>query len=47
MLFVRCLVAIFVAAAVDVVVIIIVPPLPFVRAIFEIDDISVFWLFFE
>ena len=46
MLFVRCLVAIFVAVAVDVVLIIIVPPLPFVRAIFEIDDISVFWLFF-
>ena len=47
MLFARCLVANFVAAAVDIVVIIIVPPLPFVSAIFEIDDISVFWLFFE
>ena len=43
MLFVRCLVANFVAAAaVDVVVITIVPPLPFVSAIFETDDISVF-----
>ena len=45
MLFVRCLVAIFVVAAVDVVVIIIVPPLPFVCTIFKIDDISVFCFF--
>ena len=48
-LFVRCLVTIIIvaaaaAAAVDVVAIIIVPPLPFVCAIFEIDDISVFFL---
>ena len=43
MLFLRCLVAIFVAAAaVDVVVKNIVPPLPFVCAILVIDDISVF-----
>ena len=42
MLFLRCAIAIFVAAAVDVVVIIIVPPLPFVCTSFEIDDISVF-----
>ena len=45
MLFVRCLVAIFVVAAVDVVVINIVPPLPFVCAIFEIDVISVCCVF--
>ena len=42
LLFVRCLVANFVAAAVDVVVIIIVPPLPFVIAILVIDDILLF-----
>ena len=40
MLFLRCAIAIFVAAAVDVVVIIIVPSLPFVCAIFEIVDWS-------
>ena len=40
MLFVRCLVAIFVVAAVDVVVIITVPLLPFVCAIFEIVHLS-------
>ena len=45
MLFVRCLVAILVAAVVDIVVIIILPPLPFVCAILEIVDISMFCFF--